>query len=104
MPPIQVTFEADLRQPIERLGVRQVFTLPARTGAPLRSITQKTQLIVDGNGIRTDTRRVLTDLGGTIVMDPPVRMILDRPFLFFVRDNLTKALLFEGAVMNPSLH
>jgi serine protease inhibitor len=32
-----------------------------------------------------------------------LHVALDRPFLFFVRDNLTKALIFEGAVMNPTL-
>jgi serine protease inhibitor len=32
----------------------------------------------------------------------PFHRNLDRPFLFLIRDNLTKALLFEGAVMDPT--
>ncbi len=67
-----------------------------------RSLTQKIQLILDVNGIRTDKREVLTDLGGALFTDRPLLMVLDRPYLFFVRDNLTRALLFEGAVMNPA--
>jgi len=33
----------------------------------------------------------------------PFHMTLDRPFLFLIRDRVTKALLFEGALMNPTL-
>jgi len=32
----------------------------------------------------------------------PFKMIVDRPFLFFIRDNVTNTLLFSGAVMDPN--
>jgi len=34
----------------------------------------------------------------------PFHMVVNRPFLFFVRDNVTNSLLFAGAVMDPSKH
>ena len=33
----------------------------------------------------------------------PFHMTLDRPFPFLICDNVTKALLFEGAVMDPTV-
>jgi serine protease inhibitor len=33
----------------------------------------------------------------------PFHMVLNRPFLFIVRDNVTNALLFVGVMMNPNL-
>ena len=30
-------------------------------------------------------------------------MTLDRPFIFMIRDHLTRALLFIGVAMNPTL-
>ena len=33
---------------------------------------------------------------------PPFEMIVDRPFLFVIADNLTKAILFLGAVFEPA--
>jgi serpin B len=32
---------------------------------------------------------------------PPVEMRIDRPFIFFIRDNKTNTILFLGRVMNP---
>jgi len=31
----------------------------------------------------------------------PFHVLLDRPFLFFVRETTTNALLFAGALMDP---
>jgi serine protease inhibitor len=30
-------------------------------------------------------------------------MVLNRPFLFLIRDNATRALLFVGVVMDPTV-
>ena len=33
---------------------------------------------------------------------PPFEMIVDRPFLFVIADNLTQAILFMGVVFEPA--
>jgi serpin B len=112
LPPVQFAFEADLRNSLERLGVRRVFhdlesmiPMAPRMGGMLRRVAQKTEITVDEQGIRADSGTIMGGiLGGIMAAQEPFRMVLDRPFLFFVRDNLTKALLFEGVVMNPTLH
>jgi serine protease inhibitor len=40
--------------------------------------------------------------GGAIGVQSPFHMTLDRPFLFIIRDNVTRAPLFVGVVMNPA--
>ncbi len=34
---------------------------------------------------------------------PPTRIILDKPFLFFIRENHTNTILFSGKLLNPTL-
>jgi serpin B len=77
-------------------------------GALLTGVAQKTEITLDENGIRADSGTIISGVIGGITAPgakppPPFHMILDRPFLFIVRDNATKALIFEGAVMNPAL-
>jgi serpin B len=115
LPPFHFTFEADLRGSLERLGIRKVFTdlkslAPiAVSGGRVKGIAQKTEITLDANGIRADSGMILSGvIGGIGVGEPekppePFHMILDRPFLFFIRDNVTRALIFEGALMNPAL-
>jgi serpin B len=112
LPPFHFAFEADLRRSIEKLGVHRVFTdvqslepMAPNMGGVLRGIAQKTEITLDENGIRADSGTIARGVLGGVMAGPsePFHMILDRPFLFFVRDNLTKALIFEGAVMNPAL-
>jgi serine protease inhibitor len=112
LPPFHFAFEADLRSSIERLGVHRVFAdlksllpMAPELGGILRGIAQKTEITVDENGIRADSGTIGSGILGGMMASrtEPFHMILDRPFLFFVRDNLTKGLIFEGAVMNPAL-
>jgi serine protease inhibitor len=112
LPAFHLVFEAELRSSIEKLGVHRIFTdlrslepMAPGLGGIVAGIAQKTEITLDENGIRADSGTILSGvLGGLIAGRPePFHIIMDRPFLFFVRDNLTKALIFEGAVMNPAL-
>ncbi len=38
----------------------------------------------------------------TAIMDPPIEVSVDRPFIFLIRDIQTGAVLFIGRVMNPA--
>jgi len=112
MPTIHFSYEGDLRNSLEKMGVKRVFTdsrtllamAPSREGGILRGVAQKTEITVDGNGIRADSGTIVHGVyGGVLAVQTPFHMTLDRPFLFVIRDNLTRALLFIGVVMNPTL-
>ena len=112
LPPFHFVFEADLRSRIEKLGVHRVFTdlqslqpMAPSTGGVLRGVVQKTEITLDENGIRADSGTIVSGVLGGLAAGPPepFHMVLDRPFLFFVRDNVTRALIFEGVVLNPAL-
>jgi serine protease inhibitor len=116
LPPFHFGFETGLRTSIEAMGVHRIFTDPhtllwmeAKRGEPkngvvLTGVAQKTEIAVDENGIRADAGTVVSGVfGGLEQAKAPFHMSLERPFLFLIRDRATNALLFEGAVMNPTL-
>ena len=112
LPPFQFSFETDLRSSLEKMGVHRIFdnntTLlamaPRVSGGLLRGVAQKTEITVDENGIRADSGTVVHGVyGGVMGVQGPFHMVLDRPFLFIIRDNVTRALLFAGVVINPTL-
>jgi serpin B len=114
LPPFHFALESNLRNSLERLGLGRVFTNPqalirmAPEGTLLTGVAQKTEITLDENGIRADSGMIFYGVMGGITPPgqpppQPFHMILDRPFLFVVRDNATRALIFEGAVMNPAL-
>jgi serine protease inhibitor len=94
------------------MGARCIFTdpialysiAPNKPGAVLRGVAQKAEITVDENGMRAESGTVVSGVyGGIMAAQAPFHMTLDRPFLFFIRDRVTRALLFEGALMNPTL-
>jgi len=112
LPPFHVLYETDLRSSLEKLGVHRVFTEPStllamapeRQGGSLRGVAQKVEITVDENGIRADAGIIVHGVyGGILGVQAPFHMVLNRPFLFIIRDNVTNALLFTGAVMNPNV-
>jgi len=111
LPPFHFSFETNLRASLEKMGVHRVFdsadTLlamaPEREGGKLHGVAQKTEITVDENGIRADAGTIAHGAyGGILAAQGPFHMTLDRPFVFIIRDNVTGALLFVGAVMNPT--
>ncbi|HXN70987.1 MAG TPA: serpin family protein [Candidatus Acidoferrales bacterium] len=113
LPPFHFTYESDLRDSLEKLGVHRIFDNPAtllsmapkREGGALRGVAQKTEITVDEDGIRADAGTIANGVYGGILggAKAPFHMVLNRPFIFMIRDNVTNALLFAGAVMNPNL-
>jgi serine protease inhibitor len=112
LPPFHFSYETDLRSSLERMGIHRIFkdpkTLlsmaPKRSGGTLQGVAQKTEITVDENGIRADAGTIIHGVyGGVLTVQGPFHMVLNRPFLFIVRDHVTNALLFVGVVMNPNL-
>jgi serine protease inhibitor len=113
LPPFHFSYEGDFRKPLEKMGVRSIFhssgTLlslaPRKGGGMLQRVAQRAEIIVDEHGIRADAGTLMGGVFGGIEMPDtsPFHMILNRPFLFLIRDNATNALLFSGVVMNPTV-
>jgi serine protease inhibitor len=114
MPPFHISYEGNFRDALEKMGVHQIFydtqTLlsmaPKREGGKLQGVAQKAEIEVDESGIRADAG---TNVGGVfggkeMIQPGPFHMVLNRPFLFVIRDTATSALLFTGIVQNPTLH
>ncbi len=54
---------------------------------------------VDESGTEAAAATAVIAVGGTAVEPDPIQLTMDRPFLFFVRDNATGAILFLGRVV-----
>jgi serpin B len=107
MPPFHIRVESDLRPPLEGLGVKAIFEdLPGIFTIPnthIRSFTQRLDIEVNKDGIRADAETVAGVVyGGVVVGREPFHLVLDRPFMFLVRDWNTNSLLFLGAVVDPT--
>lgn len=113
MPPFHFTYETDFRPSLEDMGMKSIFQnplvmlsmAPARLGGVLKGVAQRTEITVDGSGIRADSGTNATGVFGGIFGPPPLpfHLALNRPFLFVVRDRVTHALLFAGVVTNPTI-
>jgi len=118
LPISHIRFSADLEPPLRKLGLNSLFTdfrslgamVSTSEGAHLTAAVQRVDLDVDTWGIKASAITFLGGVAGGVmggVMLPPPQpfhMIVDRPFLFFIRDNVTDALLFAGVEMNPTLN
>jgi len=104
-------FESEiyLRSHLEDLGVETVFNdlegLVEIRGSMLLGVKQVISFKIDKSGIQGEAETAPWGvIGGVMMEDEAFHMKVERPFLFQVRDNLTGALLFMGAVADPSRH
>ena len=59
-------------------------------------------MIVDEQGTEAAAATGVAGMaGGAAPADPPIRLTIDRPFIFLIRDNATGTVLFAGRILNP---
>jgi serine protease inhibitor len=109
MPEVNFVRKEDFKSRLENLGVKTVFTdlgdLVKIPGSRLLTVEQTVSFLVDEIGIQAKAMTSIVGyLGGRLENDEGFHMKINRPFLFQIRDNKTGALLFMGAVMDPSRH
>lgn len=111
IPTFRIGFETDLRTQLEEMGIKGIskdLGLMIRPGSHLTEVEQKVDFVVDKQGISASAEPVAGVVYGITrgpSKGPPPKMFkmqIDRPFVFLVRDNNTNALLFMGAVMDPT--
>ncbi len=105
LPRFELSYEADLREPLQTMGLGIAFNGAADfdpMGLPGHFITQfKHKTMAEVNEEGTESAATTMVMMGRSLVSPP-RMVIDRPFFFAIRDNASGVLLFVGAVSDPS--
>lgn len=109
MPRFEVTGDADLRPSLESLGVGSLFTSEADFSPlseyPLRvsAAVHQAVLRVDESGLEGAAATAMAMQRTAFVREPPpIRVEVDRPFLFLVRHRDSGAIYFLARVVDPS--
>jgi serpin B len=104
MPKLQLTTKASLVPELQALGMRRAFTFGAQLGGiantrlRLSDVIHQTFLLVDEEG--TEAAAVTGAIAEIVSM--PREFHADRPFLYLIRDNRTKTVLFIGRISDPA--
>jgi serine protease inhibitor len=103
LPRFDLSYDATLNDVLTALGMGIAFTAeadftPMSPAAPwLDVVAHETRIIVDEEG--TEAAAVT---GGVMVTSMPPEFRVDRPFLFTISDRETGAVLFLGAITDPT--
>jgi serpin B len=112
LPRIHAEMTLDLASPLQALGAgiafdcrhadfRAMLAVSAPDGACIQKAAQKTFLDVDEKG--TVAVAVTSyEIGVSSAPPPPLEFIVDRPFLFALRDEVTGLPLFLGRIVSPA--
>jgi serpin B len=107
MPKFRYAYRLSLVERLRELGIADVFDSAA---ADLSGIADKPlflqsavhQAFIDVNEERTEAAAVTAFVGAEAAIEQePLRVVVDRPFLYAIRDQATSVILFLGRVMDP---
>jgi serpin B len=108
-PRFMLEYGAELKPSLTALGMALPFShaadFSAMSARPLYLSAVKHKSFVEVNEEGTEAAAVTTArmaLLSARPVTPPFEMVVDRPFLFVIEDNLTHAILFMGLVFDPS--
>lgn len=110
LPKFRVEYSEVLNTALQALGMRLAFSDSAdfaKMHAPppplaISRIIHKTYVDVDEQG--TEAAAVtggMMSITAAPMVTPPFRMVVDRPFVFAIRENVTGTLLFIGSIFDP---
>jgi serpin B len=106
LPKFELAYERTLNDALRAMGIRRAFTpggadltrmSPAGRDLFLSEVVQKTYVRVDEEG----TEAAAATRGETTVTAAPPGLVVDRPFLVAIRERLSGAVLFLGAIGDP---
>ncbi|QUH01090.1 serpin family protein [Saccharopolyspora erythraea] len=109
LPKFDVRGAAELQRPLGALGVRTVFT-PGADFSPLTDRTLRVSTVVHRSVLRVDENGLegaaataaMMRLTAIVREEEPLRVEVDRPFLFLVRHRKTGAVYFLARVVDPA--
>ena len=112
-PKFEFTSEFSLGSVLADLGMSEAFISPTEdSGADFTGITEERELFiqeivhqafvkVDETGTEAAAATAVI-IGLTAVEDPPIRVEVNRPFVFLIEHSSTGEILFLGQVINPA--
>jgi serpin B len=105
MPRFKFATDVGLNDTLSALGMPEAFGdgadfsgINGARNLRIQSVLHKAIITVDEKGT---TAAAATGVGVGLV-SAPATLVIDRPFLFFIRHNATGAILFQGRVVDPS--
>jgi serine protease inhibitor len=108
LPRFKLEFGAELKGPLEAMGMKLPFSHGAdfsgMSASPLFLSAVKHKSFVEVNEQGTEAAAATVGVMSLAIarpITPPFEMVVDRPFVFVIGDNVTKAVLFMGVVFDP---
>jgi len=110
LPKFEFTTEIySLRKQFEKLGMINAFELIADFGNMVKNQKIKIDNILHKSFIKVDEKGTEASSATAVVMGdgasgpahPPIRMFINRPFIFFIKDNISNQIIFMGFIKNP---
>ncbi len=96
-----------LKEPLQALGMTDAFSdaadfsgIDGGTTLKITDVLHKGFVAIDENG--TEAAAATAVIVGTDSVPQPATLTVDKPFVFFIQDLQTGALLFVGRVLDPS--
>jgi len=108
LPKFTIEYEKSLKGVLSALGMAVAFEGGAdfRAMSPERlyigDVRHKTYVDVNEEGTEAAAVTAVTMLRASMPEPPEFKMVVDRPFLFAIRDNETGSVLFLGAIVDPT--
>ena len=109
LPRFKLEYSAELKQPLQDLGMRLPFSGSAdfsgMSPSPLYLSAVKHKSFVEVNEEGTEAAAATIGTMVATMVRPqtqPFQMVVDRPFLFVIADQVTNAILFLGVVFDPA--
>lgn len=109
MPKLDIAMNTSLKQGLQRLGVRELFT----KGADLSGLSDDPRLMIsdalheavlklDEEGLEGAAATAMMIRMTSVIIDDPIEVRIDRPFLLLVRHAKTGAVYFLARVADPA--
>ena len=109
IPRFHLTFDTELNSVLSELGMPVAFTdgadfsrITAQTRLKISAVEHAADLRVNEQGTVAAAATGIAIEPTAIAPEPATRLTLDHPFLAFVRDDATGAILFVAQVTNPA--
>jgi len=108
MPKFNVTFNMDMNSYLMKFGIRKIFTPEADLsrmirgggGAHVSKIVHQAVIKVDEKGTEAVAATGVLIVTSAIIY--PEEVMINKPFIYMLRDRESKAFLFIGHIIDPS--